>query len=78
MLDFLMLDANEPLKIGKNSAFSVKYPGKSSIMKNFLMLEHAQARIFILEHARARSRLDFFILGATLKMTIFPILHDFE
>ena len=30
------------------------------------MLEHARARIFIFEHARARSMLDFFILDATL------------
>ena len=30
------------------------------------MLEHARARIFIFEPARARSMLDFFILDATL------------
>ena len=32
------------------------------------MLEHARARIFIFEHARARSMLDYFILDATLAM----------
>ena len=37
-------------------------------MQNFLMLEHAQARNFIFEHARARSMLDYFILDATLAM----------
>ena len=30
------------------------------------MLEHARAQIFIFDHARARSMLDFFILDATL------------
>ena len=30
------------------------------------MLEHARVRIFIFEHAQARSMLDFFILDATL------------
>ena len=41
------------------------------------MLEHAQARIFILEHARARSMLDFFILDATL-LVIRKLLHGFQ
>jgi len=53
----------------KNSAFSVKYPGKSSIMQNFLMLEDARAQNFIFEHAGARLMLEFFILDATLFLT---------
>ena len=31
------------------------------------MLEHARAQIFIFEHARARSMLDYFILDVTLR-----------
>ena len=63
MLDFFILDAIQPLKIDK---FLVKCPGKSSIMKNFSMLEHARAQIWVFKHARACSLLDYFILDATL------------
>ena len=41
------------------------------------MLVHARAQIFIFEHARARSMLDFFILDATLKSNA-PKLDNFK
>ena len=39
------------------------------------MLEHARAQIFIFEHARARSMLNFFILDATLAFCNDYVMH---
>ena len=83
MLDFLILDTNQLLKIGKfwqkQSIFS-QIPGQKLDHVEFSNARACSSsnfdfqacstllstRIFIFEHARARSMLDFFMLDATL------------